>query len=305
MNGDRVRETESELKKSDIKALFGKSTDDFVKIEDVTYKNGPWYSALAALTEEESQDVATGAEVGNGAKAWKKVVKRWDTVVAGRNRALQKTVCTSERCRIQDLAGASRNGWPERAKYEKREERGERLKLTRDLKMTTFENVLPLELQNHLVLNKKRLKMYDAQKEEIEGIINSRVGANFREVPMGCRRIARGGDLMDVNGWTTNKKGKSRGKSNQNQTGQGKFHGVSFNCHKPGHRAAERWSKTRTNEGRSTGGKGKTKDQDKDPRQGQRQRIQRVKSGDDRRRRRRRRRFRAGASEQSDHSTTA
>ena len=189
----------------------------------MTYKNGQWYSALAALTEEESQSIATGAEVGNGAKTWKKGREEM-----GHSGCWQKSSVAENRHRVRKLS-IPRSGWciekweARAGKYEKREERGERLKLTRDLKMTTFENLLPLELGNHLVLNKKRLKTYEAQKKEIERIINSRVGANFREVPMGCRRIARGGDPMDVIGWTTNKKGKSRGKSNQNLTGQGKF----------------------------------------------------------------------------------
>ena len=32
-------------------------------------------------------------------------MKRWDTAVAGRNRALLKNVIVRERCRIEDLAG--------------------------------------------------------------------------------------------------------------------------------------------------------------------------------------------------------
>ena len=57
--------------------------------------------------------------------------------------------------------------------------------------MTALQSLFPLELENHLVLNKKRLNTNEAQ-EESEGITKSRVGANFREVPMGCRRTEDG-----------------------------------------------------------------------------------------------------------------
>ena len=40
---------------------------------------------------------------------------------------------------------------------DERVKRGERLKLTGDLKITAFESLLPLELENHLVLSKERL----------------------------------------------------------------------------------------------------------------------------------------------------
>ena len=66
-------------------------------------------------------------------------------------------------------------------KYKRRkDEKGAKLKLTGDLKMAAFESLLPLELENHLVLNKKRLNTYEAPKEGIEGILDSRIGARRR-----------------------------------------------------------------------------------------------------------------------------
>ena len=47
---------------------------------------------------------------------------------------------------------------------------------------------LPLDPENHLVLNRERLNTYEAQKEEIKGIIDGRVGAHIREVQE-CKRI--------------------------------------------------------------------------------------------------------------------
>ena len=48
--------------------------------------------------------------------------------------------------------------------------------------MPAFELMLPVDLENRLILNKKRLSTYELQKEEIEGILESRLGARIREL---------------------------------------------------------------------------------------------------------------------------
>ena len=58
---EHVAESETEMKRSEIEDLFGDGADELDRIEEVHYKNSQWYLALAALTEEESQDNATGA----------------------------------------------------------------------------------------------------------------------------------------------------------------------------------------------------------------------------------------------------
>ena len=64
-------------------------------------------------------------------------------------------------------------------KYEKRKaETCEQLKLT-------VESMLLHELENQLVLNKKRLSTFNAQKAAIEGIIDARIGVNIKEVVTG------------------------------------------------------------------------------------------------------------------------
>ena len=48
--------------------------------------------------------------------------------------------------------------------------------------------LLPLDPENHLVLNRQRLNTYEAHKEEIKGIIEGRVVAHIRDVQE-CNRI--------------------------------------------------------------------------------------------------------------------
>ena len=50
------------------------------------------------------------------------------------------------------------------------DETGAKLKLSGDLKMTTFDCFLPVDLEKHVVLKKTGMNTYEAQKEEIEGI---------------------------------------------------------------------------------------------------------------------------------------
>ena len=138
--------------------MFGENADGIDKIEEIQYKSGQWYLALTALTEEELQDIVNGVEAGSGAEAWRKLVKRWDPVIAGRNRALLKTIISPERCKIAELTAVIEKWEASVRKYERRkDDKGAKLKLSGDLKMAAFESPLPLELENHLVLNKKRL----------------------------------------------------------------------------------------------------------------------------------------------------
>ena len=75
-------------------------------------------------------------------------------------------------------------------------------------------------MDNHLVSEQEGiLNTREAQREEVEGVIDSRIGANIREVPItlcDAKELARRWHT-DVGG-TTHKKGK--GKSNQSQSGR-------------------------------------------------------------------------------------
>ena len=135
-------------------------------------------------------------------------------------------------------------------KYERwKDDKGAKLKLSGDLKMAAFESRLPLELENHLVLNKKRLNTYEAQKEEIEGILDSRIGANIKEFQIKAKSGQPSGSEtpMDVDALA---KGRTKGgkdpkyEKKSPAEGKGQKNDMQcYNCGKLGHRAAECWFK--------------------------------------------------------------
>ena len=251
---------------------YGAEADDVDRIMDLEKKVHQVYQTLMALTEDESQDIVIGAGSGNGLEAWRKLGRRWDPVVAGRKRALLKQIISPERCKLDQLIGCWER-WEEQVRrYEKRkDEAGERLRIDQETKMSAFELLLPVDLENHLILNKKRLSTYELQKEEIDGILESRLGARIRELQIKPKKDP---NAMDVDGFTKGKgKGKGKGSwhtqdgkgSKGNGKGDGKgqggkpgrFNGNCYNCGKQGHAAKDCWSRS-SGKAKGKGKKGKT-----------------------------------------------
>ena len=226
---------EAAISKGEVLEQFGPDSDDVDRIDEIVYKNGQLYLCFAALTEGETNDLVVGAGPGNGAEAWRKVNKRWDPAIAGRKNALLKQIIHPPRCKMEDLVGCWER-WEEQVRrYERRKtEGGERLKIQDETLMAAFESLVPEDLENHLVLNRKRIKNYQAQKEEIQEILDSRIGGQVKEFSVrgeggNDHRAGRSQDA-DVNsfgdpkGW---KKGPGKDK--------GKGRGACFTCGSPEH----------------------------------------------------------------------
>ena len=285
---------EAEIHEVDWHAALGDEADEIDKIEDLNHKTHQVYQALMALTEDESQDIVIGAGAGNGLDAWRKLGRRWDPIVAGRKRALLKQIISPEKCKMEELIGVWER-WEEQVrKYEKRkDEKGERLKLDTELKMTAFELLLPADLENHLILNKKRLTTYEMQKDEINGILESRIGTRIRELQI-RQKSGRDPNAMDIDAFGKGKGkdrgkgfgkgaagkgsckgkgfGKGKGKTDKGSSGQGgagggkgsgtyssgTFQGYCDGCHKWGHKVADCWGKnTAKGYGKDRGGAGR------------------------------------------------
>ena len=223
---------ESQISKEEMLEQFGPDSDEIDRIDDIAYKNGQWYLVLDALTQDESNDLVIGAGTGNGAEAWRKINKRWDPLIAGRKNALLKHIIHPPRCKMEELVGCWER-WEEQVRrYERRKtEDGRRTKIADDTLMAAFESLVPEDLENHLVLNCKRISTYQLQKEEVQQILDCRIGGKIKEFRI--KEDGKGGRDGDVNAFSQSYdwKGKAKGK--------GKGKGSCFVCGAPGHYARD------------------------------------------------------------------
>ena len=263
--------------------MWGDLADEAERIDEMTRKVEQVYTALASLTEGESNDLVVGAGGGQGLEAWRKLGHRWDPAVAGRRRALLKAIINPPRSSLTDLVACWERWEDMIRRYERRKDSaGNRTKLDEETRMSAFEMLIPEDIENHLMLNRKRLSTYELQKEEVNMILETRIGAKIKEPNLKKGIHAKSSsDAMDVDGFGKGGKSQSKGKSKGSFTpkgakpfdkgkgkgsGQGKsnvtrFEGTCNNCGKYGHKQAECWSKQQSTNNHSNNpksGKGNT-----------------------------------------------
>ena len=274
-------EHEGEIRVDEVDDTWGEGADESDRIENLVHKMEQVYTALASLTEGESNDLVVGAGGGNGLEAWRKLGHRWDPAVAGRRRALLKVIINPPRSSLNDLVACWERWEDQIRRYERRKDaHGNRTKLDEDTKMSAFEMLIPEDIENHLMLNRKRLNTYELQKEEVNMILETRIGAKIKEPNLRKGIHSKSDkDAMDVDAFGKGSKGKSKGKGNPSHSfapkgakssGKGKgsgtgksnashatrFEGTCDNCGKYGHKKAECWSKQQTNNSSTKGPKG-------------------------------------------------
>ena len=144
------------LSKSDTKQVFDSKADEIDQTDEVHRKNGQLYLAMVASTDERSQVLVTGSASGRGVEAWEKAR------AAMGSRGCRAKSCTLQgnRCKLGLRAMIEKCESSVR-KYEK-DEKGEPLKLVGGLKMTAFESMLLYDLEDHPVLNRKKLNTFNA-----------------------------------------------------------------------------------------------------------------------------------------------
>ena len=155
-------------------------------------------------------------------------------MVAGRNRALLKTIIYPEKCEVEYYPSViekerSRNDFL-----------GVQFELSSDLKLTALK--ISCDLDNHSFLNDKMLNRYEAPQDEVEEILDSRLGAKIRAIPIRPQARRPGvNDDMDVDACD---KGRSKGGPGSGRGGL-QFDRMCFNCGKTALREASCWSKRR------------------------------------------------------------
>ena len=137
------------------------------------------HTALQQLTTGEPFDLTHNVEKGNGFECWRKLARRYDPATGGRKRNLLKQVLSPGRCKMEELAGALER-WEEAvSRYERRkDDTGNREHLSDSVKMAALESMLPVELEEHAMLNQTRLTTYEKLRREVGATGNT--GASDR-----------------------------------------------------------------------------------------------------------------------------
>ena len=220
------------------------------------------FRLLSSLTHGETEDLVIGCS--NGFEAWRRIHRRWDP---GRETYSEPRTCET----VGKCEGRNRQLEDLFRRYENRKnEAGERERLSEDIKATSLELLAPSDIERHLLLNKGRLTTYAMMKSENDLVIESSLGSKAPISRPGAASSSDSGPApMDVDslinslvkGKGSGGKGKSKGKGkDKGSGGKGSTSKdiVCFNCGKAGHKAAECWSKKKdgSNKGSSKGSKG-------------------------------------------------
>ena len=241
---------------------------------DLDTKVNQLYAILVSLTEDDSNDIVIGAGDGNGLEAYRLLCRRWDPNLSCRKGNMLKAIIAPPRCKYEDLQGTLERWKEQIRRYERRkDDSGQSRKLDADIKLSALEMMVPTDIENHLTLNKYRLKSFDEAMKEVAFILEARTGSRLKEPSVRSPGASHGSGAqpMDVDalGYQGGGKGggRSRGKGKDDKGGKGgrkgsqgqggrsgggkpqqkpvKFDGECNHCHKYGHKAADCYSKAK------------------------------------------------------------
>ena len=167
------------------------------------------YHLLVNFTEGETYDLMAGTANlrGNGLDAWRRLHKRWDPAVAGRSRKLLRMITNPKQSSMKECLRQIHNWKQLVAKYERRRDAtGKRRTLADDIKLSSFEALLPKELEDHILYNRQRLVTFEDCEAEIISILELKLGESIGEDALGTNE--KDVNAFDGKGGKGGKKGK-------------------------------------------------------------------------------------------------
>ena len=255
-----AEEEENEIDAALVLATWGPTNPTQVTIDGIEAMCSQLHAVLQSLCENEAFSIVRSSGRGNGAEAWRKLVKRYDPSTGSRRRAMLKHVLSAQRVqKIEDLSHAIEK-WEEALRlYEGRKRAdGSRHVLDNEIKSSVLESICPTELERHLQLNRSRYVTYDDVKAEITLFLESRLGSRMKisdssgAAPMDVGNLGKGkgkgkkGKEGGKKGGSKGKTGKggqqsSKGKGPGNGSNAGKETRACHNCGKTGHLQKDCW----------------------------------------------------------------
>ena len=232
-------------------------------VSEIELKVNQMYTALVGLTEDDSNDLVIGVGSGNGLEAYRKLCRRWDPNLSARKSNLLKQIISPPKCKFDELSGALERWKEQIRRYERRrDDKGQQKSIDGDVKLSALEMLIPADLENHLTLNRYRLKSFDDALAEVVHIIEARTGARIKEPSIKHHNTGGGAQPMEVDALTKGGgpkggggKGGKGGKGNKgggkgggkpstpkgNAPAQQPFDGYCNNCEQYGHKASQCW----------------------------------------------------------------
>ena len=252
-----AEEEENEIDAALVMATWGPVNPTQKTVEGVESMCSQLHAILQSLCENEAFSIVRSAGRGNGAEAWRKLVKRYDPSTGNRRRSMLKHVLSPQRVQKIEELSHSIEKWEEALRlYEGRKRAdGTRHVLDDEIKSSVLESMCPSDLERHLQLNRSRYSSYDDVKQEITLYLESRLGSRMKLDP----------NAMDIGGFSKDGKGKGKkgkgvgkkggpkgnpGKGGSQPSGKGKGPGkgsnpketrACHNCGKTGHLQKDCW----------------------------------------------------------------
>ena len=113
------------------------------------------FVVLSALTEGESFDIVMSAGGDQGFESWPKLHGRWNPYTAERARSLLREILSPTRAKLSELTCAIEKMEDLVRRYRsRRDAQGNAHALAEDIRMSSFEALLPDDLEKHVQLNR-------------------------------------------------------------------------------------------------------------------------------------------------------
>ena len=228
-----------------LEMAYGIGANPADKYDDLIAENSQFYSALRTLTEGTPFTYVDNAPSGNGLEAWRALHAKYDPATGGRKKAMLNALIRPTRATQENLAGALERWKSMRNRYEqKKDQHGRRESLPDSVAMNSLEQLVPKEIQDHLLLNQSRLKTFMAYETEIRTYIEAKHGGAVK-ITTDFSKDDGGVQAMDVGSLNVfelasmMKGGKGSSKGGKGFTSSYNQKKPCYNCGKDGHLAKD------------------------------------------------------------------
>ena len=230
-----------------LSCAYGAEADANDELEHLNDWNSQLYSALRSMTEGTPFTYVDNAASGNGLEAWRALHAKYDPATGGRKKAMLNALIRPQRTTYEQLSGALERWKTLRTRYEqKKDQFGKRELLPQSIAMNALEQLVPADLEQHLLLNAARLKTFESYDLEIKSFVEAKHGGKvkitsyFTKDDGGARPMDIGSLITLVAGGSNvSAKDLAAFQKFQKGKGKGKETRTCKNCGKPGHLRAD------------------------------------------------------------------